>query len=150
MAHTFSSLLSHVIFSTKNRAPLIDDELEPKLHAYIGGIIREVGAKALAIGGTADHVHILINLPSKLSVSELMRVVKTNSSRWVHENWTRRSSFGWQTGYGVYSVSESNRQAVIRYIAGQKEHHRRMSFQEEYLALMNRHGIEYDERFVFE
>ena len=86
MAHTFSSLLSHVIFSTKNRAPLIDDELEPKLHAYIGGIIREVGAKAIAIGGTADHVHILMNLPPKLSVSELMRVVKTNSSRWVHEN----------------------------------------------------------------
>ena len=150
MAHTFSSLLAHVVFSTKNRAALIDDELEDKLHAYISGIIRELEAKALAIGGTADHVHILIRLPPRLSVSDLMRVVKTNSSRWVHENWTRRSSFGWQTGYGVYSVSESSLEAVIRYIAGQEDHHRRMSFQEEYLAMLNRHGIEYDERFVFE
>lgn len=148
MAHTFSSLLAHVIFSTKNRAPLIDDELEPNLHAYIGGIIRELDAKALAIGGTVDHVHMLIRLPPKLSASELMRVVKTNSSRWVHESGTTRTSFAWQTGYGVFSVSESNREAVIRYIAGQKEHHRSMSFEEEYLAFLNRHGIEYDERFV--
>ena len=150
MAHTFSSLLSHVIFSTKNRATLIDNELRPKLHGYIGGIIRELGGTALAVNGTADHLHILLRLPPKVPVSEVMRVVKTNSSRWVHESWPSRSSFGWQTGYEVFSVSASNRNAVIEYIASQEEHHRGISFQEEYLAFLNRHGIEYDERFVFE
>ncbi len=150
MAHTFSELLSHVIFSTKGRAASIDDELRPRLHSYIGGIIRELEGTALAVGGTADHVHILLRLPPSVPIADAMRVVKTNSSRWVHETSPSHRSFAWQTGYGAFSVSESNRQAVIDYIATQEEHHRKTSFQEEYLAFLHRHGIEHDERFVFD
>ncbi len=150
MAHTFSDLLSHVIFSTKGRADSIDDELRPRLHSYIGGIIRELGGTAIAVCGTADHVHILLCLPPSVSIADAMRVVKTNSSRWVHETSPNLRSFAWQTGYGAFSVSESNRQTVLDYIANQEEHHRRTSFQEEYLAFLQRHRIDYDERFVFD
>ncbi len=150
MAHTYSSLLAHVVFSTKHRAAMIGDELKPKLHAYIGGLVRELGGKALAINGTADHVHILLRLPPNVPMSEAMRVVKANSCRWVHENRPARASFGWQTGYAVFSMSESNRQTVIEYITNQERHHCKMSFQEEYLAFLEKHGIEFDERFVLE
>ena len=150
MAHTFTELLSHVIFSTKGRVASIDDELRPRLHSYIGGIIRELGGSAIAVGGTADHVHVLLRLPPSVSMSDAMRVVKTNSSRWVHETTPNLGSFAWQTGYGAFSVSESNRQAVIDYVGNQEEHHRRTSFQEEYLAFLQRHGVDYDERFVFD
>ncbi len=150
MAHTFSELLSHVIFSTKGRAASIDDELKPRLHSYIGGIIRELGGTAIAVGGTADHVHIFLRLPPSLSISDAMRVVKTNSSRWIHETSPNLRSFAWQAGYGAFSVSESNRHTVIDYIENQEEHHRRTSFQEEYLAFLQRHRVDYDERFVFD
>ncbi len=148
--HTFSEVLCHVIFSTKGRAALIDDELRPRLHSYVGGIIRELGGTAIAVGGTADHVHVLLRLPPSVSMSDAMRVVKTNSSRWVHETSPNRRSFAWQTGYGAFSVSESNRQTVCDYIGNQEDHHRRTSFQEEYLAFLQRHGVDYDERFVFD
>ncbi|MCH8852208.1 MAG: transposase [Planctomycetes bacterium] len=117
---------------------------------YIGGIVRELGRTAIAVGGTADHVHVLLRLPPSVSIADAMRVVKTNSSRWVHETSPNCRSFAWQTGYGAFSVSESNRQRVSDYIANQENHHRRTSFQEEYLAFLRRHGIDYDERFVFD
>ncbi len=150
MAHTFTELLSHVIFSTKGRAASIDDELRPRLHSYIGGIIRELGGRAIAVGGTPDHVHILRCLPPSVPIADAMRVVKTNSSRWIHETSPNLRSFAWQTGYGAFSVSESNRQTVSDYIRNQEEHHRRTSFQEEYVAFLQRHGVDYDERFVFD
>ena len=117
MAHTFAQLLTHITFSTKGRRPELDGDLRPKLFAYMGGIIRELDGTALIINGTLDHVHLLVSLPSRLAVADAMRVLKTNSSRWVHEKWTSRASFGWQTGYGAFSVSQSNRQAVAEYIA---------------------------------
>ena len=150
MPHTFARLLYHVAFSTKGRAPMIDAELKPRLHAYMGGIIGELEGKALIVGGTADHVHLLASLPAKIAVADAMRVVKTNSSRWVHEEWSKRVEFAWQTGYGAFSVSQSAMEAVKRYIANQEEHHRRMTFQEEFLELLRRHGIEYDERYVWD
>ena len=150
MAHTFSELRSHVIFSTNGRAASIDDDLRPRLHSYIGGIIRELGGTAIAVGGTADHVHVLLRLPPSVSMSEAMRVVKTNSSRWIHETSPNLRSFAWQTGYGAFSVSESNRQTVSDYIANQENHHRRTSFQKEYLAFLQRHVVDYDERYVFD
>ena len=150
MAHTYSELLSHVICSTKGRAASIDDELRPRLHSYIGGIIGELGGTAIGVGGTADHVHVLLRLPPSVSIADAMRVVKTNSSRWVHETSPNLRSFTWQTGHGAFSVSESNRQTVSDYIGNQEEHHRRTSFQEEYLAFLQRHRVDYDERFVFD
>jgi REP element-mobilizing transposase RayT len=125
MAHTFTSLLTHVTFSTHGRAPLIVDAIRADLHSYLGGILWELHATPMAIGGTTDHVHLLTRLPADLAVADCQRVIKTNSSRWVKEKWPERRSFGWQGGYGAFSVSESNRANVLRYIQGQERHHLR-------------------------
>ncbi|HMD98346.1 MAG TPA: IS200/IS605 family transposase [Terriglobia bacterium] len=148
MAQTFSNLLTHVIFSTKDRFPLISSELRPDLLAFMGGIVRELNGKALTVGGTADHVHLLVNLPPTLAIADALRVVKANSSKWVHET-KGRSKFAWQAGYGAFSVSQSNAASVIKYIAGQEEHHRGFTFQEELLTLLKKHGIPYDERYIW-
>ncbi|HEX8495282.1 MAG TPA: IS200/IS605 family transposase [Pyrinomonadaceae bacterium] len=150
MAHTFTNLLVHVIFSTKGRLPFIDSELKPQLHAYIGGIIREGNGKAYVINGMADHVHILASLPPTIALSDAMRTIKTNSSRRVHERWHTKSNFGWQTGYGAFSVSRSSVPEVTRYIIAQEEHHSKMTFQQEFLAFLEKHGIKYDERYIWE
>ena|SRR5205085_9692227 len=147
MPHTFTSLLTHIIFSTKDRMPLINGELKPQLHAYMGGIIRELKGTALMINGTKDHVHLLVSLPPSLPLSDALRVLKANSSRWAHE--VRRSPFSWQAGYGAFSVSQSSVPAVMEYIAHQEEHHRKMTFQEEFLTLLKKHGIEYDEQYIW-
>jgi putative transposase len=150
MAHTYANLLTHAIFSTKDRFGFIAADLGQLLFPYLGGIIRELNGTALAINGPTDHVHLLLALPPNLALSEAMRVLKTNSSRWVHEQWPQRRAFAWQTGYGAFSVSQSNADQVCAYIAGQEEHHRLVSFQEEFLAFLKRHGIAYDERYIWE
>ena len=150
MAHTFTNLLTHVIFSTKDRRPLIDAGLAPRLFPYLGGIVRELGGTAVRVGGVADHVHLLVALPAAVAVAEAVRVVKGNGSRWVHATWPERTDFGWQVGYGAFSVSRSNVEEVSRYIDTQEEHHRRMTFQEEFVAFLNRHGIQYDARYIWE
>ena len=150
MAHTFTNLLFHIIFSTKDRVPHLDAALRPRLLAYMGGIVRELDATAVCVNGPADHVHLLIAAPPKLAVSDLLRVLKTNSSRWVHAEFPRHAGFAWQTGYGAFSVSHSNADAVRHYILNQEEHHRTVTFQEEYIAFLTRHGIAYDERYIWE
>ncbi len=149
MAHTYTNLLYHVVFSTKDRLPCIDDQLRPRLCAYMGGIVRDISGIALIVNGTADHTHMLLVLPATLAIADAMRLVKTNSSRWVHEEWPQHQTFGWQIGYAAFTVSESNRDSVIRYIADQEEHHRKKTFQEELIALLEKHGIEYDPRYVW-
>lgn len=150
MAHTFTSLLAHIVFSTRNRKPQIDVELKPRLLAYMGATIREMNGSALIADGAADHVHLLISLPPAVPITEALRVIKTNSSRWVHDNWSSRRDFGWQTGYGAFSVSRSNVPALIDYIARQEEHHRTITFQQELIACLKKHGIEYDERYIWD
>jgi REP element-mobilizing transposase RayT len=150
MAHTYSDLLLHIVFSTKDRVPSLDSELKARLFPYMGGIVRELGATALLINGPADHVHILVLFPTKTSVSELVGKIKVNSSGWIHREFPNQHTFAWQTGYAVFSVSHSQKSAVLDYIANQEEHHRKMSFKEELLALLKKHEIEYDERYVFE
>ncbi|MGA9980304.1 MAG: IS200/IS605 family transposase [Candidatus Sulfotelmatobacter sp.] len=128
MSHTAGNLVLHLIFSTKGRQPLITPEIRTDLFAYLGGIIREMHGTALIINGTADHVHMLIRIRPAQAAAEVARVVKTNSSRWMNENWVhqkRPARFAWQTGYGAFSVSESNVLAVSRYIATQEEHHKK-------------------------
>ena len=147
MAQTLTNLLMHVVFSTKNREPKISTDLKPNLLAYIGGIIRELDGKLLAADGTSDHVHLLMRLPPKLSLADGLRVIKANSSRWVRET---HKQFRWQTGYAAFSVSESSVPEVARYIRAQEKHHRRVSFQEELMAFLKKHGIEYDERYLWE
>ena len=150
MAHTYTSLLIHVIFSTSGRAPLLTGEMRPEVHAYLGGILRELDAIPIAIGGTADHLHLLTRLPADLAISDCLRIVKANSSRWVKVRWPQRRHFAWQGGYGAFSVSESSRAAVIRYIRDQAQHHRRTSFQDEFLTLLKKHRVEFDERYLWQ
>ena len=148
MAHTVGNVVIHLIFSTKSRQPLITPEMCSDLFAYLGGIVRELRGTALIINGTADHVHMLIRIRPAQSVAEVARIVKTNSSRWAHEKW--HSPFAWQTGYGAFSVSESNVPEVSRYIANQPEHHRKRSFQQEFVAFLKKNKIAYDERYIWD
>ena len=150
MAHTFTHLLTHIIFSTKDRRPLLDADLKARLFPYLGGIIRAHDGKALIINGPTDHVHILASLAAKHSLSDLMRELKADSSGWIHQNFPNCPLFAWQIGYGAFSFSHSNLAEVEKYIANQEEHHRKISFQEELVAFLKRHEIEYDERFLWE
>ncbi len=149
MAHTYTDLLFHVIFSTKERAPSLDTELRSRLFPYMGGIVRELGGAALLINGPADHVHILALLPAKAALSEIISKVKANSSGWVHREFPGKRAFAWQTGFAAFTVSHSRKQSVLDYIANQEEHHRKASFQEELISFLKRHEVEYDERYVF-
>jgi REP element-mobilizing transposase RayT len=150
MAHTFTSLLAHAVFSTSERRPFLSEAIRPDVHSYIGGILKQLRAVPIAIGGPSDHVHQLMRLPADLSVADCLRVVKTNSSRWIKERWPDRSLFSWQGGYGAFTVSESNRGAVIQYIQDQEEHHQRISFQEEFVLLLKKHGVEFDDRYMWQ
>jgi putative transposase len=123
--------------------------VRPRLHEYIGGIIRQAEGIPVLVGGTADHVHILFAMRTEPSVAAMVGKIKANSSKWVHETFPELSKFAWQTGYGVFSISKSNTQEVERYIANQEAHHRHRSFQDELLGLLRRHGIEYDERYIW-
>ena len=149
MAHTFSNLLYHVVFGTKGREPSIDRELRADLHAYLGGIVRELHGSPIIINGTFDHVHALIKLPPTIALSDAIRVVKTNSSKWVHDE-RRRAKFAWQSGYSAFSVSESGVPGVTKYIEQQEEHHRKKTFAEEYIEFLEKHSVVYDPRYVFE
>jgi putative transposase len=149
MAHTFTDLLIHAVFSTSERRPFLSGAIRSDVHAYVGGILRELDALPLAIGGTADHVHLLTRLPAQLAVADCLRVVKTNSSRWAKERWPELHFFAWQSGYAAFSVSESSRQTVIRYLRNQERHHQRFSYENEFLALLQRHGVAFDQRFMW-
>lgn len=150
MAHTFTRLLTHVIFSTAGREPAINQAIRNDLHAYFGGIIRELGGNAIAVGGTENHLHALLRLGSDTNLADVLRIAKTNSSRWVHEQWPERRHFAWQRGYAAFTVSESNVEAVIRYIANQEEHHRKVSFEEEFVAFLRKHGVPFEPNHVFD
>lgn len=150
MAHTFTNLLTHIVFGTKERYPFIDQPLARELHPYLGGALKNLGSRVVIVGGIADHVHILAVLPPARSVSEILREIKSNSSRWIHEKWPALGKFAWQTGYGAFGVSESRSSRVQGYIARQEEHHRTVSFQEEFIALLKKHGLRYDDPFMWE
>ena len=149
MSHTFTDLLVHVVFSTSDRAPFLSDSIRADVHAYIGGILRELRSTPIAIGGTYDHVHFLVCLPAELAVADCLRVVKTNSSRWLKERWPERRAFAWQQGYGAFSVSESGRAAVIHYIQDQARHHQRLSFRDELLVLLRKHHVKFEEQYLW-
>jgi putative transposase len=139
----------HCIFSTKDRRPLIGSDLERRLWPYLGGIARENRMVALAIGGTADHVHALLSLPGMMSFAKAVQLIKGGSSKWIHDNFPGQRQFGWQEGYGAFSVSASQASKAIAYINDQKNHHRKKSFEEEFLDLLKKHDIEDDARYVF-
>jgi REP element-mobilizing transposase RayT len=148
MAHTDCSSLFHCVFSTKERSKIVAPEIQPRLWAYMGGIAREHGMKALAVGGRDDHVHLLLSLPSALPIAEAMREIKSGSSRWMHET-CKMANFEWQERYGAFSIGQGQVEATLAYIAGQEEHHRKRDFQAEFIAILKRHGIDYDPRYVW-
>ncbi len=149
MAGTYTKLIYHIIFSTKDREPLITPGLRDNLYSYIGGIIRAQEGMLHAIGGTPDHVHLVVRIKPDVSVSEIVRLVKANSSKWVNEQADRAGRFGWQSGYGAFSVSFSQLPAVRKYVQDQEEHHRKKTFQEEYQEFLKRHDISFEEKYLW-
>jgi putative transposase len=148
MATTYSNLLFHLVFSTKHRTPLIAPAWQDDLYGYIGGIVRQRRAKLLAAGGMPDHIHLLVKTPTDLAVAELVRDVKAISSGWRRES--GNVEFGWQTGYGAFTVSEDVCPVVVKYIHGQQEHHQTQTFEVEFVELLTRHGIEYNPKYLWE
>ena len=150
MAGTFTNLLFHVVFSTKHRQPIITTDLQPELYKYIGGIVRGQDGVLLEIGGIPDHVHLVTKFRADVSVAEMLRLIKANSSKWVNERPHPMGRFEWQAGYGAFSIGESQAPRVIRYIQDQEKHHRRMTFQDEFRKLLTRYRVEFDERYVWD
>ena len=148
MSDSYTNLLFHIIFSTKNRRPLITLDLEPQLYDYIGGIIRGLGGICLELNGTEDHIHLLAKLRPDRALSDVLRELKANASGWMHEVFPELKDFSWQRGYGAFTVSQSNVERVREYIRRQKEHHTNVSFRDEFIQFLKANGIEYDERFV--
>jgi REP element-mobilizing transposase RayT len=146
MSHTHSQNHVHVVFSTKNRLKLLKREFLPRLWAYAAAICKNHDLLTFAVGGMEDHIHLLFRLPPDLSLCDAVALVKSNSSKWIRE---KGQDFRWQQGYGAFSVSSSNITAVIKYIDSQEAHHRKMSYEDEYVALLKRHGVEYDPKYVF-
>jgi putative transposase len=148
MGSTFTKLLYHFVFSTKDREPSLHEETRDRLYGYIGGIIREEGGTLLRAGGIADHIHLLAGLKAEPSIAVMLRTIKSKSSGWMNRYLALKERFQWQTGYAAFSVSESQVEKVRRYIENQESHHRRVSFKEELIELLKRHGVEYDERYL--
>ena len=148
MSQSFTNLLYHIIFSTKDRRPLIKLDYQPRLYDYIGGVIRGVGGISLGINGTDDHVHVLAKLRPDRALSDVLRDLKSNATGWMHDVFPRLRDFHWQRGYAAFTVSQSNLKQVQRYIADQKEHHQKLSFRDEFIAFLKANGIEYDERYI--
>lgn len=150
MPQSFVCFYVHLIFSTKNREPLIEESWAQRLYDYVGGIAQKQGSVLVGAGGMPDHIHLLVSLSKQLSIADQVRDLKANSSGWVHANLPEFRHFAWQSGYAAFSVSQSSVGRVLRYIKNQKQHHRKRSFQEEYLAFLKKHHVEYDERYVFD
>src|SRR5580698_283934 len=150
MPESLSSVLIHVIFSTKDRAPLLDAEMRPKLYAYLAGAARGCGCECYRIGGVADHVHLAIRLSRTLTISDLIRELKSPSSNWLKNQSPALSNFAWQRGYGAFSVSFSALEELRHYIDTQEEHHRTRTLQGEYRLFLKKYEVEFDERYVWD
>lgn len=148
MPQSLAGLYCHIIFSTKNRVPDIDPNWQDRLYSYIGGTLRSQQCVLMAAGGVADHVHLLVSLSRTVCVADVVRDIKSSSSRWIHENFPNRKTFAWQSGYGAFSVSYSHLDQVRAYLTKQAEHHRTKTFQEEYREFLAKYQIEYDERYL--
>ena len=142
--HSFVSCLMHCVFSTKERRRLITPVLQDRLYPYLGGIARENKMKALSIGGVEDHVHALVSIPSTISIAKAVQLLKGNSSKWIHETFPNQRLFEWQEGYGAFSISVSGLEDMKRYIQSQKQHHANLSFREELIVFLEKHGIEHE------
>ena len=149
MPQSLARVIVHLVFSTKHREPIIDAAIEADLHAYLGGVAKRLGSIPLAVGGIEDHVHLACTLPRTATIAELVQELKQASSKWTKTRGGSYASFAWQSGYGAFSVGESQLPDLVRYVAHQREHHRQEPFEDEYRAILRYH-VEYDERYVWD
>jgi putative transposase len=150
MPSSYVCLHYHLVFSTKGRQPWIKEEMRERLFQYIGGTVRGLGGALLAAGGVADHVHLLASLSKTHALSDDLRDIKAESSAWIHRTYPSLGAFAWQVGYGAFTVSYSGLPRVTDYVKNQEEHHRTRSFQDEFRALLQRHGVAFDERYIWD
>lgn len=148
MPGTYTKLLYHIVFSTKGRRAMLKPDIQPRVFEYLGGLVRGEGGTAIQIGGMPDHVHMLVRWRADESIAWLMRQVKSNASRWIHETFDDMKAFQWQEGYAAFTVSESQVSVVRAYIINQEAHHKGKSFEQELIAMLNAHGIEYDPKYL--
>ena len=150
MSNSYHGILLHIIFSTKYRLPLIDDSWKNDLYAYIGGTVTEHKSRLLDAGGIEDHIHLLLKIHPAFAISKTVQLLKSNSSRWINENHQVDQKFAWQSGYGAFSVSQSQYEVVANYIRNQRQHHEKLDFKDEYLAILQKHRLEFDLKYVFD
>lgn len=150
MPGKFLNVTIHFVWSTARREPRIAPEWKDRLYGYIGGVLDNKKATLIGAGGVADHVHLLTSLPSTVTIAEMVNAMKANSSRWIHETFPNQKDFAWQSGYGAFSVSKSAEEKVMQYIRNQEEHHRRQDFKEEFIEFLNKHGVGYDDRYLWD
>lgn len=150
MPQSLSYLLTHIVFSTKDRAPVLDATVRPALHAYLATVARNVDCECFRVGGVADHVHLAVRLSRTITMAQLLEELKTSSSKWLKTQSSALTAFAWQRGYGAFSVGPSDLNTLLHYIDTQEEHHRSRTFQDEYRAFLKKYGIAYDERYVWD
>ena len=150
MPQSLSRILIHLVFSTKNREPVITPEIRTELHPYLAGTLDKIDCPSLRVGGVADHVHLFFGLARTRSIAEVVETVKTSSSKWIKTMDANLSAFHWQSGYGAFSVSQSDADSVVAYIRNQAQHHRKMTFQDEYRRLLEKYQVGYDEKYVWD
>ncbi|MBK1835475.1 IS200/IS605 family transposase [Roseibacillus ishigakijimensis] len=151
MPQSLSNILVHLIFSTKDRYPWFEaPELRSRAHAYLAGVVRRCDCEAYRVGGVADHVHLAIRLSRTLTIAGLVKNLKTGSNQWLKEHSPAFQQFAWQQGYGAFSIGMSQKEALLRYIDGQEEHHRNLTFQEEYRSFLRKYGVDFDERYLWD
>jgi REP element-mobilizing transposase RayT len=150
MPQSLARILVHLIFSTKDRVACLAPEIQEELHPYLAAILDEHGCPSIQVGGVEDHVHLLFGQSRTLSMAQIVEEVKTSSSKWIKKKGTIYAGFHWQSGYGAFSVGQSNVDATVRYIQNQAEHHRKSTFQEEYRRFLHRYRVAYDERYVWD
>ena len=150
MPQSHASILVHLIFSTKNRKPLLTPEIETELHPYMTTVLRTLDSPSLTINGTTDHIHALFRLGRKIALAKVVEEVKSSSSKWIKTKGPEFKKFYWQNGYGAFSIGESGVEALRRYIARQKEHHRKISFQDEFRKFLTKYGLQWDEKYVWD
>jgi len=150
MPQSLSSVIIHLVFSTKNHRPVIAGPAASEIHPYLIGILNNLGCPSIQTGGVADHVHLLFRLSRTRTIAEVVEIVKSNSSKWIKTKGSRYSTFHWQLGYGSFSIGKSEMKSLIEYIKNQPEHHKKLTLQEEYRRFLERYGIPYDERYVWD
>ena len=150
MAQSLRKVIIHIIFSTKDREPWLDAKVQPRMHGYLATLCRDLGGELVHVGGVSDHVHVVTTLPRIMSQAELIEQIKKASSKWIKALGAQYRGFFWQRGYGVFSVSPSQLESVLKYVDGQEEHHRTRTFQDEYRELLQRHAVDFDERYVWD